>query len=500
MSLGWRVSGAPQTITVAAGATATQIYNAIRDAQPGAVITVESTDAFALNISNLVKRDPGVYVVFQPTQVFYITHNDNSPASNIHFVGGIASYDLVTFDPTASLNYGVYLGIGASKISLLGMKFDQSRNSLFMNNSSDIDIDSCTFQFPLNDCVQGTSIDRVRFNNNINTVICTSWTTGYFNDSTAPRYGVGSSGVIADGGKWVDTSHSDFLQIRENDALGLQYAVRDFTVTNNMCDIDGQGVVNAGNSSDGDTDDLWIRALIANNEIRATLPANCFFGGTDIEFRDNLCAESALYPMIFGTSRVSLVTYDPRPSWLDSARYRGGRCTVGGVTDFRTPGAFITTDTRATPPTDYFQVDGVDFKNPTTINGDTVNASELPRIYRPAWAPTYSRPSNVLPAVVPLNIIKPEILWFGGPLDGNTEPNPPLGRWLTARRGIWRAGDRFGAVEYRWTRNNVAISGATNPNYQVQAADSGQDIRVEVRHQNAVGWSDWVASNPVTAA
>lgn len=492
MSLGWKVKGAPQTIA----ATTANLYETIRDAQEGAVINVALGSPFAFNIGGLVKRDPGVFVRWHEDQVFYLT-TGSLFCSNITFIGGRCSYDLVTFDPTNSINYGAFLGPNASKIRLAGMTFDQSRDAINLDRATDIELDALTIQFALNDCIKGSSPQRVRVNNVISTVICSSWTTGYFNDSTPPRYGVGSAGVIADGGKWLDTSHSDFIQFFENTVTSPNFGAEDVTITNVEYDMDGQGIVNAGSSADGDGDEIWRRVRIDNCICRSTFPYNMFIAGTDIEITDTLIGSSGLYDMLFGATNMVAATIDPQPAWIDGWRFRGKGCTEEGTGNIFAAGVFVVRSNFIGE--DFYQAN-VDFQSPT-MNGVSVTAPELPRISPvPAWVPTYVRPSNVLPAVVPLNIVKPEILWFGGPYDGNTETNPALGRWLTARRGIWRAGLRNGAVEYRWTRNGTAISGATNPNYQVQAADSGQAIRVEVRHQNATGWSDWVASDPVTAA
>jgi hypothetical protein len=242
--------------------------------------------------------------------------------------------------------------------------------------------------------------------------------------------------------------------------------------------MDGQGIVNFGNSVDGDDDDVWVRALIAGGTFRATLPWNLLITGTDIEIRDNVFGPSLLYDMFFGATNFAPIVITPPPTTVPNQLYRGGRNTFLPLCNV---------DPRV-PSIDW---DG------GAISGDTVTPPEPPRIAPlPAWVGTITRPPNTVPAVVPLNIILPEILWWGGPRDGNTVV-PTTGTYFSVRRGIWRAGLRNGALEYRWRRNGTLISGATSPLYQVQAGDLGTSLVAEVRHQNATGWSDWASSTAV---
>jgi hypothetical protein len=242
--------------------------------------------------------------------------------------------------------------------------------------------------------------------------------------------------------------------------------------------MDGQGIVNFGNSVDGDDDDVWVRALIAGGTFRATLPWNLLITGTDIEIRDNTFGPSALYDMFFGATNFAPIVITPPPSTVPNQRYRGGRNTFLPLCNIDPRGPAVSWSSG-------------------TVNGDTVSAPIPPNMAPvPAWVGPITRPSNSVPAVVPLNIIRPEILWWGGPYDGNNVV-PTTGTYFSARRGIWRAGLRTGALEYRWLRNGTPIAGATNPLYRVQAADLGTSIVLEVRHQNATGWSLWAPSTAV---
>ena len=51
------------------------------------------------------------------------------------------------------------------------------------------------------------------------------------------------------------------------------------------------------------------------------------------------------------------------------------------------------------------------------------------------------------------------------------------GNILTVKRGTWDLGTAF---TYRWLRNGVPISGATDSTYKVRTADKGSKITVRV--------------------
>jgi hypothetical protein len=54
--------------------------------------------------------------------------------------------------------------------------------------------------------------------------------------------------------------------------------------------------------------------------------------------------------------------------------------------------------------------------------------------------------------------------------------------------------------EYKWTRDGIAISGATASTYTIQLADDGTTIRVEVKGTNAYGTSAFIASSNSVSA
>jgi hypothetical protein len=73
------------------------------------------------------------------------------------------------------------------------------------------------------------------------------------------------------------------------------------------------------------------------------------------------------------------------------------------------------------------------------------------------------------------------------------------GTLITANVGTWSGVSPI-TYEYKWTRNGVAISGATATTYTIQLADDGTTIRVEVKGTNAYGASAFVASSNSVSA
>ena len=73
------------------------------------------------------------------------------------------------------------------------------------------------------------------------------------------------------------------------------------------------------------------------------------------------------------------------------------------------------------------------------------------------------------------------------------------GTLITANIGTW-TGVAPITYEYKWTRNGVAISGATASTYTIQLADDGTTIRVEVKGTNTYGTSAFIASSNSVSA
>ena len=73
------------------------------------------------------------------------------------------------------------------------------------------------------------------------------------------------------------------------------------------------------------------------------------------------------------------------------------------------------------------------------------------------------------------------------------------GTLITANDGTW-VGVAPITFEYKWTRDGIAISGATASTYTIQLADDGTTIRVEVKGTNAYGESAFIASSNSVSA
>lgn len=85
----------------------------------------------------------------------------------------------------------------------------------------------------------------------------------------------------------------------------------------------------------------------------------------------------------------------------------------------------------------------------------------------------------------PINTVAPTVSPSGTQVTGTL---------ITANVGTW-TGVAPITYEYKWTRNGVAISGATASTYTIQVADDLATIRVEVKGTNAYGVSAYIASS-----
>lgn len=85
------------------------------------------------------------------------------------------------------------------------------------------------------------------------------------------------------------------------------------------------------------------------------------------------------------------------------------------------------------------------------------------------------------PVITSVTIATPGGIEIGDTLIGNFSTSSP-----------------YSIVEYRWTRNNAPIGGATVVTYEITPEDIQTSIRLEVRIQNDCGnWSNWLISDPV---
>jgi len=95
------------------------------------------------------------------------------------------------------------------------------------------------------------------------------------------------------------------------------------------------------------------------------------------------------------------------------------------------------------------------------------------------------RSNSITAGTAPTNTVLPTIDVTGNQL---------IGTVLTATDGTWTGSTPI-TFQYRWTRNGVAITGATTNTYTLQAADESATIRVQVRGVNSYATSAYVTSD-----
>jgi hypothetical protein len=99
-------------------------------------------------------------------------------------------------------------------------------------------------------------------------------------------------------------------------------------------------------------------------------------------------------------------------------------------------------------------------------------------------------PTKVSLGVAPTNTVAPTLTPSGSQSTGTV---------ITLGNGTWTGTSPI-TYEYRWTRDNVVISGETANTYTILAGDDGTVIKGQVRATNAAGVSSYVTtSNQVDA-
>lgn len=86
--------------------------------------------------------------------------------------------------------------------------------------------------------------------------------------------------------------------------------------------------------------------------------------------------------------------------------------------------------------------------------------------------------------IVPINVVAPVI-----------SGTPSVGSTLTSTTGTWTSDTGVTGYLYRWTRNGVAISGATSSSYTLVSADRLRTIVCQVAATDKDGTSAYVNSN-----
>jgi hypothetical protein len=143
-----------------------------------------------------------------------------------------------------------------------------------------------------------------------------------------------------------------------------------------------------------------------------------------------------------------------------------------------------------------FRVNGVSVQNGASntytplIGDDTKTLTCLVTATNTQGSASEGASNSLVVGTIPNNTVAPTVSPSG---------TQSTGTLITANVGTW-AGTATIIYEYKWTRNGVAISGATASTYTIQSADDGTTIRVEVKGSNTYGESAFVASSNSVSA
>ncbi|MBA2642272.1 MAG: hypothetical protein H0U82_05030 [Actinobacteria bacterium] len=184
-------------------------------------------------------------------------------------------------------------------------------------------------------------------------------------------------------------------------------------------------------------------------------------------------------PQITGTPRVGEVQRASRGTWTGTQpityMYRWFRCDGRGAADASDCGSIA----NARNATYVARQADAGFRLRLQVSGTNADGSDT----------ATSNPTPIITSARPTNTTEPAI-------SGTAE----VGNRLTANRGTW-VGEQPITYAFRWLRcaadgdNCSEISGATDNEYVVQAADSGRSLRVRVTATNDAG-SRSAISNP----
>lgn len=169
-------------------------------------------------------------------------------------------------------------------------------------------------------------------------------------------------------------------------------------------------------------------------------------------------------PFLVGTGEVGTVVTCNRGSWSGS------------------PSPTYTYD---------FRIDSISVQNGSSNtytpvvadNGKTLTC--LVTATNPLGSASEGTSNSKVIGTAPVNTVLPTIDVTGNQL---------IGTVLTATDGTWTGSTPI-TYQYRWTRNGVAITGATTNTYTLQAADESATIRVQVRGINSYATSAYVTSD-----
>jgi hypothetical protein len=190
----------------------------------------------------------------------------------------------------------------------------------------------------------------------------------------------------------------------------------------------------------------------SNSSIGVSLPAN------------------TIAPVISGSTTFGSVLTTTNGTWTGTSpitfsyQWKRGGVPIGGAT--ASTYTLVEADSLANITCD---VTGTNVAGSTTAGSNTITASDFN----------------------PINTVAPALSPSGAQSTGAV---------ITLSNGTWTGATPI-TFEYRWTRDNIVISGQTSSTYTIVAGDDGTVIKGEVRATNALSTSAYVTtSNQVDAS
>jgi len=174
-------------------------------------------------------------------------------------------------------------------------------------------------------------------------------------------------------------------------------------------------------------------------------------------------------PVISGSTTLGSVLSTTNGTWTGTSpitfsyQWKRGGVSIGGATS--STYTLVAADSSANITC---EVTGTNVAGSVAANSNTITASNFN----------------------PVNTIAPTLSPSGTQSTGTV---------ITLGNGTWTGASPI-TFEYRWTRNNIVISGQTSNTYTIVAGDDGTVIKGEVRGTNALSTSAYVTtSNQVDA-
>jgi hypothetical protein len=480
------------------------LNTAVSAAKPGTVVTLDTVDNSTSNTLTLAqpKIVPGISIVLPATQQLRLRASD-VPNLNTEIVGGTYTADLL---PGAAIDnspngYAVSI-LRSSRFALRGFTFAQSYIAFQADAATDWEATDFNVYFLRTDIFQMRAPQRFRIANGYGRdMVIRGDKLRYFTDGRDPLDGwgdVNASGVVDAAARFVDTDHSDFVQMYPNGtALGCGIStcqnadyVADFEIANNDIEFLGQGIGVLGYPATGGQ--IWERGRITGNTVKAMDIRALSAWGNDLYIADNAFSPN---PRVIGTANGSQnITQVEALRKDSSSRIVTGRNTVSNVVvGGTTVTAQFTTSTGAGFPA----ISASAWQQNPPAGDSGLVAPSLPSLPRLPWAPAYSRPAYVPYTGPPVFIVAPAMYWSTGAYPAINDGTPTTGTWLSVGRGKLK-GYEGSTLQFRVKIAGTVVATGVRK-WQVQAADLGKVHLFEVFASNAYGdTGGWVATNSVT--